>query len=76
MNSSCGSPKMNLDRAVLALGGTMILASLLLAHFHSAWWLWLTAFVGANMLQSACTGFCLPAMVLKKLGVPPGAAFR
>ena len=76
MGSSCCASAMNLDRTVLALGGTVILASLLLAHFHSAWWLWLTTFVGANMLQSAFTGFCLPAILLKKLGVPPGAAFR
>lgn len=78
MNASCcgSAPGMNVDRAVLAIAGSLVLASLLLAHFHSAWWLWLTAFVGVNLLQAAFTKFCLGALVLKKLGVPPGPAFR
>jgi hypothetical protein len=67
---------MSIDRIVLAFAGTVVLASLLLAHFVSPGWLWLTAFVGANMLQAAFTGFCPLAMILKKLGVQPGLAFR
>jgi hypothetical protein len=51
------------------------LLSLLLAHFHSSNWLWFTAFVGTNLLQSAFTGFCPMAMFLKKLGIKPGSAF-
>lgn len=66
---------MTIDRAVIAVAGSFILISLLLAHFHSENWLWLTAFVGANLLQSAFTGFCPMAMILKKLGVKPGSAF-
>lgn len=66
---------MTLDRAVMAIAGSFILISLLLAHFHSSNWLWFTAFVGANLLQSAFTGFCPMAMFLKKLGVKPGSAF-
>lgn len=66
---------MSLDRIIFAFAGIMILASLALAHLHSANWLWLTAFVGANMLQSAFTGFCPVAIVLKKVGAVPGAAF-
>ncbi|SET36935.1 Protein of unknown function [Nitrosomonas marina] len=66
---------MTIDRAVLAVAGSFILISLLLAHFHSANWLWFTAFVGANLLQSAFTGFCPMAMLLKKLGIKPGGAF-
>ena len=44
---------MNIDRAVLAFVGAMILASLLLSQLHHPYWLWLTAFVGANPRQSA-----------------------
>ena len=65
---------MSIDRIVLAFAGTVILLSLALSQIHSPYWLWLTAFVGANMLQSAFTGFCL-VKVLKRLGVRPGQAF-
>lgn len=67
---------MNIDRAVLAMAGTMILLSLALAHLVSPWWLLLTAFVGLNMLQAAFTGFCPAAIVFAKLGLPSGCAFR
>ena len=66
---------MSIDRIVIAVAGSFILISLLLAHFHSENWLWFTAFVGANLLQSAFTGFCPMAIILKKLGVKPGCAF-
>lgn len=66
---------MSIDRVVFAVAGSFILISLLLAHFHSENWLWFTAFVGANLLQSAFTGFCPMAILLKKLGVKPGCAF-
>ena len=67
---------MTLDRAVLAFAGSVVLLSLALGWFvHPAWFL-LTAFAGANMLQSAFTGFCPAAIVFKKLGVPAGAAYR
>ncbi|MDP1774299.1 MAG: DUF2892 domain-containing protein [Methylobacter sp.] len=66
---------MTIDRLVLAVAGSFILISLLLAHYHSELWLWFTAFVGANLLQSAFTGFCPMAIILKKLGVKPGSAF-
>ena len=48
---------MNVDRAVLAFAGAMVLASALLAWAVSPYWLLLTAFVGANMVQAAFTGF-------------------
>jgi hypothetical protein len=67
---------MNLDRAVLAFAGVMILASLALAHFVSPLWLWLTAFVGVNLLQASVTGFCPAAIVLRKLGLRSGCAFK
>ena len=66
---------MTIDHAVLAIAGSFILISLLLAHFHSVNWLWFTAFVGTNLLQSAFTGFCPMAMILKKIGIKPGSAF-
>ncbi|AHK79515.1 sulfurtransferase [Ectothiorhodospira haloalkaliphila] len=65
---------MTIDRAVLAFAGGMILLSLLLSLL-SPLWLWLTAFVGLNLLQSAFTGFCPLAIVLKKFGMKPGEAF-
>lgn len=67
---------MNLDRALLAFAGSMILLSVALTWFVSSWWLLLTAFVGVNLLQSAFTGFCPAAIVLRKLGVAPGCAFE
>lgn len=66
---------MTIDRAVLVVAGSFILISLVLAHLYSENWLWFTAFVGANLLQSAFTGFCPMAMILKKLGIKPGSAF-
>lgn len=67
---------MNLDRAVLAFAGLMVLVSLVLAWLVSPYWLVLTAFVGLNMLQAAFTGFCPAAMAFKKLGIGEGCAFR
>ncbi len=66
---------MTIDRAVMAFAGCMILLSLALSQIMSPYWLWFTAFVGANLLQSAFTGFCPAAMILKRLGLRPGAAF-
>jgi len=66
---------MSIDRAVIAFAGTVILVSLALAHYHHVYWLWLTAFIGANMLQSAFTGFCPLAIILKALGMRPGQAY-
>lgn len=66
---------MSIDRIVLAFAGTMVLLSLLLAYFVSPWWLILAGFVGLNLLQSAFTGFCPLAIMLKRFGYRPGAAF-
>ena len=66
---------MSIDRIVLAVAGTMVLLSLLLAHFVSPYWYWFTAFVGANLLQSAFTGTCPLVLILRKTGVRSGAAF-
>jgi hypothetical protein len=67
---------MNIDRAVLAFAGLMILISLALARYVSPYWLLLTAFVGLNMLQAAFTGFCPAAMIFRRLGVKGGCAFQ
>lgn len=66
---------MSIDRIVFAFAGLVILASLALSQTHSVNWLWLTAFVGANLFQSAFTKFCPLAMILKAFGAKPGHAF-
>jgi hypothetical protein len=67
---------MSIDRIILAFAGTVILSSLILSQYHTLAWLWVTTFVGANLLQSAFTGFCPLAIILKKLGATPGYAFK
>ncbi|MBP7917558.1 MAG: DUF2892 domain-containing protein, partial [Arenimonas sp.] len=49
---------MNLDRAVMAFAGVMILVSMLLAYFVSPLWMWFTVFIGLNLFQASLTGFC------------------
>jgi hypothetical protein len=66
---------MSIERIVLAFAGVAILVSLALSHYHDPNWLWFTAFVGFNLLQSAFTGFCPLAIILKKMGRTPGKAF-
>jgi hypothetical protein len=66
---------MNIDRLVLTIAGSFILLSVLLSIFHSPYWLFFTAFVGANLLQASFTGFCPLAIMLKKAGVKSGHAF-
>jgi hypothetical protein len=68
--------KMSIDRIVLGFAGSMVLVSLLLSVIHSPYWLWFTAFVGANLLQSSITGFCPLAIILKTIGIKPGKAFE
>lgn len=60
---------MKLENIIRALAGTLVLASLALAHYVHPNWIWLTVFVGFNLLQSAFTGFCPAETLLKKLGV-------
>lgn len=66
---------MSIDKIVLAFAGTVILVTVALSQLESVYWLWVTAFVGFNMLQASFTGFCPLAMILKKLGAKPGQAF-
>ena len=67
---------MSIDRAVLAFAGLMVLLSLLLTHFVHPGFVWVTVFIGVNMLQSAFTGFCPAAMIFRKLGFNTGCAFK
>ncbi|MBX3705468.1 MAG: DUF2892 domain-containing protein [Pseudomonadales bacterium] len=75
MNTKSTDGAGNIDRWVVRVAGAMVLVSLLLSQLHSMYWLWLTAFVGANLLQSSFTGFCPLATILARLGVRPGPAF-
>lgn len=67
---------MNIDRTVFAFAGFMITISLVLGYFVSPYWLLLAAFVGLNMFQAAFTRVCPLAIILKKLGLKPGEAFK
>ena len=68
---------MTVERFVHAFAGTLVLTGILLAHFVNPWFLLISAFVGANLLQSSFTRFCPLAIILRKLGmndpVPPAA---
>lgn len=67
---------MNVEKTVHVFAGVFILASLALSQYHTVEWLWVTAFVGANLLQSAFTGFCPLAIILKKAKLKQGPAFN
>jgi hypothetical protein len=60
---------MKMHLLIRRFAGAFVLLSLLLAHYHSPYWLWFTAFVGFNLLQSSFTNFCPLEMILKKLGI-------
>ena len=65
---------MNIDRIVLAFAGFVILLSLALGTqgspiFHHSYWLFFTAFVGLNLLQSAFTRWCPAMTIFRKLGL-------
>ena len=66
---------MSIDRAVLAFAGFMVLLSLALTVWVSPYFIWLTVFVGANLIQSAFSGICPAAAFFKWFGVKPGRAF-
>ena len=60
---------MTVDKAVRALAGTMVLLSVALTYWVSPWFVLLTLFVGANLLQSAFTGFCPAESVFRNMGL-------
>jgi hypothetical protein len=65
---------MSMDRWIRAIAGTFILLSLVLAQLHSPWWYLFTAFVGANLLQSAFTQWCLMENILESVGLASRSA--
>jgi len=67
---------MSIDRVVLLFAGSVVLAASILAYLVSPYWLILSGFVGLNLMQASVTGFCPLAMILKKVGVAPGIAFK
>ncbi|HQU67892.1 MAG TPA: DUF2892 domain-containing protein [Albidovulum sp.] len=67
---------MSLDRAVMLFAGLMVLLSVLLTAYVSPLFIWFTAFIGLNLVQSSFTGFCPAAMVFRAMGVRKGCAFE
>jgi hypothetical protein len=69
---------MTIERIIRSFAGAVVLASLALGVWVNENFFWLTAFAGANLLQSGFTRFCLPEIVLKKLGIgcPANAGTR
>ncbi len=65
---------MTVERRVRILAGTLVLASLGLGYFVHPGWFWLTAFVGANLIQSGFTGFCPAEMIIRRVCHEPRAA--
>lgn len=54
------------------IAGTLVLLSLLLSIYVNQNWLWFTAFVGANLLQSGLTKWCLMEKIMQTIGFKPG----
>ena len=67
---------MTVDKAVFLMAGILVLVGLVLGYYVNAWWFLLTAFTGLNMVQTAFTGICPGAIMMKKLGLPCGRAFN
>ena len=66
---------MTIERAILLVVGVVVLASVLLAVYHSLNWLWLTGLMGAHLIQASFTGMCPVVMALKSMGLASKAAF-
>lgn len=73
---------MTVERALRGIAGTFVLASVVLAYFHSRNWLYFTGFVGLNLLQSSFSNWCPMVWILEKAGLrrgeaaPPDAALQ
>ncbi|HDX8372747.1 TPA: DUF2892 domain-containing protein [Aeromonas dhakensis] len=59
---------MTVDNGVRIVAGCMLLLSLILTTWVHPGFVWLSVFVGINLIQSAFTGFCPAAMILKRIG--------
>ena len=66
---------MSVERAILLIVGVVVLASVLLAVYHSPNWLWLTGLMGAHLIQASVTGICPVVMTLKRMGLPTRSGF-
>ena len=60
---------MTVERALRGIAGALIFVSVILAHFHSPYWLFFTGFIGINLFQSAFTNWCPMMNILRSLGV-------
>lgn len=67
---------MAIERVVMLVAGFMVLFSALLSVYHTPEWIFLTGFVGVNLMFSALTGFCPMVLILRKIGLQHGKAFR
>lgn len=67
---------MTIDSVVMLFAGCMVLVGCALTYWLHPLWMLLPAFVGLNIAQASVTGFCPAAILLKKLGVKPGVAFK
>ncbi|MGK2904792.1 MAG: YgaP family membrane protein [Desulfuromonadales bacterium] len=63
---------MTVNRYLRMIAGFFVVLSVTLAHFHSPYWLYFTAFVGLNLLQSAFSNWCPMITILRKLGIKEG----
>ncbi len=60
---------MSVEKTLFAFAGAMIMVTTLLAMYHNPLWAWATLFVGFNAFQSSFTGFCIPGMIMRKMGM-------
>jgi hypothetical protein len=60
---------MNVEQAIRAIGGGFVVLSVLLGMYVHPYWFWFTAFVGANLFQSAFTNWCPMMTILRKAGL-------
>jgi len=65
---------MQIERGLRLIAGVVVMASVLLAVFHSPYWILFTAFVGLNLFQSAFTNWCPMVWLLARLGLEPCVA--
>ncbi len=62
---------MTIERYLRLIAGLFIMASVVLAVWHSPWWLAFTAFVGLNLFQSGISNWCPMVWILQKAGAKP-----
>jgi len=67
---------MTIEKFMMIMVGTMVLLSAILTYYFTPLWLLLTAFIGINLLISGLTGFCPMVLILRKMGLKHGCAFR